>query len=78
MVVEETERMPRVIQTALALRQVRRAQLDFLLNWTRDQAPPAGAALPARLTMPWDRLGRIDHSDRPDFRHLYDGSVLDD
>jgi hypothetical protein len=77
MVVEETERMPRVIHAAQTLRLVRRAQLDFLLNWTRDQAN-ASSALPERMLAPWTALGRLDESDKRDWRHLYDGNVLDD
>lgn len=66
------ERMPRVIHTAQALRLVRRAQVDFLLNWTRDQAEQKPVT--TRLA----NLGPIDETDKRDWRHLYDGSVLDD
>ncbi len=73
MVVESAvERMPRVIHTAQALRLVRRAQMDFLLNWTRDltQNNPQTDRLAD--------LGPMDDAEKRDWRHLYDGSVLDD
>ena len=72
MVVDTQERMPRVIQTAEALRMVRRAQIDFLMNWTLEQAnAPAGPRRLARLAPP-------PEDEKHDWNHLYDGSVLDD
>jgi endo-1,4-beta-D-glucanase Y len=72
MVVNAEERIPRVIKTAQALQLVRRAQIDFLLNWTREQAEQA--ALPDRLSA----FEATENPDKRDWRHLYDGSVLDD
>lgn len=72
MVVNVEERMTRVIKTAQALQNVRRAQIDFLLNWTLDQAQQV--TLPPRFS----DLAPIDDTDKRDWRHLYDGSVLDD
>ena len=71
MVVNPAERMPRVIHTAQALQLVRRAQVDFLLNWTREQAENA---VPSRFA----DLGPSEDSDKRNWRHMYDGSVLDD
>lgn len=62
-----------MIQAAQALREVRRAQIDFLLNWTREQQAAAGGDLSEST-----RLNLPPLSDRNDWRHLYDGSVLDD
>ncbi|MDB5328292.1 MAG: hypothetical protein JWM57_3861 [Phycisphaerales bacterium] len=71
MVVNPAERMPRVIHTAQALQLVRRAQVDFLLNWTREQAENAS-------TSRFQDLGPLENSEKRNWRHLYDGSVLDD
>ena len=63
-----------MIHTAQALREVRRANIDFLLNWHRDQAAAIERVNP-RLA----DLGPFDgDTDKRDWRHLYDGSVLDD
>lgn len=72
MVVDPQERMPRVIHTAQQLRLVRRAQLDFLMNWTMQQATEtAGHRRLLDLAPP-------PEDEKHDWQHLYDGSVLDD
>jgi hypothetical protein len=71
MVEDAVERMPRVIQAARMLREVRQARLAFLWNWAQDQAEQTQAT--PRLV---DLLPPDD--EKRDWTHLYDGSVLDD
>lgn len=75
MVVETGESMPKLIETAKALRQVRRMQTQFLLQWSLERARQN------RLSDFADDYPTTDPIADPtnrDWRILYRGDVLDD
>jgi hypothetical protein len=75
MVAATGETMPRLIETAKALRQVRRMQTQFLLRWSLERARQNRLAGLHECGVRPDPIA--DPGNR-DWRLLYRGDVLDD
>ncbi len=75
MVVETGETMPKLIETARTLRQVRRMQTEFLLRWSLQRASQHRLSDPTLDCDPTDPMA--DPTNR-DWRNLYRGDILDD